>query len=59
VNESLPFLSSHLRIGIAEDKTDRGEEVALAGAIATDNYIEFGRERVDDRLVLVAGLPVS
>jgi len=41
-------------IGIAEDKTDGREEITFAGTIATNDHIVFGREGLDDRLVLVA-----
>lgn len=43
-----------MSVGIAEDKSNRREEVAFAGAVSTDNDIVLGRERFDDRLVLVA-----
>lgn len=54
MDKSLPLLASHLRISITEDEPDGCEEVAFPGAIATDYYIQFWREWVDDCLVLVA-----
>lgn len=59
VKQSLTLLASHLSVCIAEDETNCGEEVTLARAIATDDNIVFGREGLDDRLVLVAMEEVS
>jgi len=54
VKKSLSLFATHLRVCIAQDESDGGEEVALAGTIATDNDIMLGRERLNDGLVLVA-----
>jgi len=54
MNESLPLLAPHLRVSIAEDKPDGGEEITLPRAIATDNDIELWREWINNGLVLVA-----
>lgn len=59
MNESLPLLTPHLRISIAENESNGGEKVTLPGAIATNNYIELWGERVDNRLVLVTAKEVS
>jgi hypothetical protein len=59
MDESLSFLSSHLRVCITEDESNGSEEVALPGAIATNNDIELGREWIDDGLVLIAALTVN
>jgi hypothetical protein len=54
MQQSLSLLSSHLGVGIAEHKTDGGEEIALPGAVATNDNIVLGREGLDDGLVFVA-----
>ena len=41
-------------IGVTEDKSNGGEEVTLAGAIAAYNDVVFRRERLDDSLILIA-----
>ena len=41
-------------IGIAQDKSNGGEEVTLARSVAADDNIMLGREGLDDGLVLVA-----
>lgn len=58
MNESLTLFATHLRIRIAEDETNGGEEVTLARTIATHDYIEFGGEGVDNGLILVAAIEV-
>ncbi len=42
MNEGLSFLATHLRIGIAEHESNRGEEIALSRPIASDDDIELG-----------------
>lgn len=54
MNESLPLLAPHLRVGITENEADGSEEIAFSRAIATDNDIELWRERINYSLVLVA-----
>ena len=54
MQEGLSFFATHLGIGIAEDKSNCGEEVTLARAVATDDDIVFWRKGLDDGLVLVA-----
>lgn len=39
---------------VAQHEAHRGKEVALAGAIATNDNVAFGREGFDLCLVLVA-----
>lgn len=56
MQQGLSLFATHLGVGIAEDESDGGEEVALAGTIAADDDIVLGREGLDDGLVLVAGL---
>ena len=55
MDEGLPLLASHLRIGVAENETNSGKEIALPRSIAADDNVEFGREGVDDGLIFVAG----
>jgi hypothetical protein len=43
-----------LRVGIAQDETDGGEEVALAGAIAADNNVGLVGKGLDNGLRFVA-----
>jgi hypothetical protein len=45
-----------LSVRITENEADGREEIALPGAIATNNDVQFWREGVDDSLVLVAAL---
>jgi hypothetical protein len=54
VQKSLSLLATHLSVGIAQNESDGGEEVALARTIATDDNIVLRREGFDDGLVLVA-----
>lgn len=44
-----------MSIGITEDEPNGREEVTLPRSIAADDDIVFGREGLNDRLVLVAG----
>lgn len=41
MKQSLPFLPSHMSVGITEDETDGRKEVTLPGSIAADNDIVF------------------
>ena len=59
MKESLALLATHLRICIAEDESNGGEEIAFAGSIATDDHIVAGRERFYHSLVLVAVEPLA
>lgn len=54
MKKRLSLLATHLCIGIAENKPNCSEKIALAGSIATDNDIQFRREWFHDRLILVA-----
>lgn len=54
MEEGLPFFPPHLGIRVGEDETDGGKEVGLAGAIAADDDIVFGREGLDDGLFFVS-----
>ena len=54
MEQSVPLFLAHLRVGIAENKLDRLEEIALARAIAPDNDIVLRREGFCDCLVFVA-----
>jgi hypothetical protein len=54
MEEGLPLLAAQVGVGIAEDKTDGGKEVALSGAVAADDYIGSRGEGLDDGLVLIA-----
>lgn len=54
MKESLSLFSTHMSVGITENKTDGGEEVAFPGSIAADDDIVLGREWLDDRLILIA-----
>ena len=53
MEQSRPLLTSELCVGVAEDESNCCEEVTLARSIAADNDIMFGREGLDDGLVLV------
>lgn len=39
MKESIPLLATHLRIGVAEDESDCGEEVTLPRAIASNDHV--------------------
>jgi hypothetical protein len=54
VEKRLALFATHLRVGIAEDETDGGEEIALSRTIATNDDVRTGGEGLDDGLVLVA-----
>ena len=54
VKESRPFLPTHLGVRVAQYEANCGEEVALARPIPANDDIVFGRERLDDCLILVA-----
>ena len=53
MEESLSLFATHLSVGIAEDESNSGKEIALAGAVAPDDNIGARREGFDDGLVLV------
>lgn len=59
MDKCLSLLPTHLRIGIAEDEPDGGEEVALARSIAPNYNVEFGRKWVDDGLIFVAAILIN
>jgi hypothetical protein len=54
MEKSLPFLASHLCVGIAKNETNSGEKITLAGTVTADDNIVFWRKGLNDRLVLVA-----
>lgn len=54
MKESLSLFPAKMGVGIAEDETNRREEITLARTIAADDDIVFWREGLDDRLILVA-----
>lgn len=54
MQQSLALFSTEVGVGIAQDESNRGEEVTLAGTIATDDNIVLWRKGLNDRLVLVA-----
>lgn len=54
MKKSASLFAPHLRICIAENKTDGGKEVTLPGAVAPYDDIVLRREGLDDRLVFVA-----
>lgn len=56
MQEALALLSAHLSVGITENETNRRKEITLAGTIAADDNIGFGRERLNNGLVLVAAI---
>ena len=53
MKQGRPLLTSKLCVGVAEDESNRSEEVTLARSIAADNDVMFGREGLDYGLVLV------
>lgn len=54
MQQSLTLFSAEVGVGIAQDESNRGKEVTLAGTIATDDNIVLWRKGLNDRLVLVA-----
>jgi hypothetical protein len=54
MQERLSLFAAHLGVGIAEDEANGGKEVALAGAVATDNNIMLWREGLNHCLFFVA-----
>lgn len=55
IDEALPFfLAQTDSICISKHESNSRKEVAFTGAIATNDHIELGRERLDYGLVLVA-----
>ena len=59
VKESIPLLATHLRIGVAEDESDSGEEVTLSRAIASNDHIVLWRKGLNNGLLFVATLDIS
>lgn len=55
MEQRLPLFTAHLRVRVREHEADRGEKVGLAGAVAANDYIVFGREGLDDGLFFVSG----
>jgi hypothetical protein len=54
VQQGGALLSAEVGVGIAQDKSDGSEEVALAGAISSNDDIGTRRERLNDCLILIA-----
>lgn len=54
VQQGSALFTAEVGVSIAQDESDGSEEVALAGAISTDDDVRARRERLDDGLVLVA-----
>lgn len=54
MKKSLSLFTTKVRVCIAQDETNGGEEVTLARSIAADDDIVFRGERLDDGLILVA-----
>ncbi len=59
MKQGLSFFLSHLSICVTEHETDGCEEIALAGAIATNNNIVLRGEGFDNGLIFVAASQVS
>jgi hypothetical protein len=53
VQKRLSLLAAHARVCITEYKSNCGEKITLAGAIAADNNIVLRGERFNDGLFLV------
>jgi hypothetical protein len=53
MKQSLALLFGHGRVRVGENKTDGGEEIALAGAIPADDNVVTGRKGFDVSLVAV------
>lgn len=58
MKKSLSFLSTEVSIGIAQNESNGGEEVTLAGTITADDDIVFWGEWFDDSLVLIAEVDI-
>ena len=54
MKKCLPFLPSHLCIGVAEDKTNGRKEVTLSRAISSDDNVVFGGEGLNHGLLAIA-----
>lgn len=54
MEKTLPLLTAHLGIGIAENEADGCEEVTFTGTIAADDDVGLWRKGLDDGLFLVA-----
>ena len=59
MQESLSLLSTHMSVGIAEDKANSSKEVTLPGPIAADDDIMLGREWLDDRLIFITAIAIQ
>jgi hypothetical protein len=59
VKKRLSLFATHLSICIAEDESDGGKEVTLARTIATNDDICLRGEGFDNRLFLVATIPLA
>ena len=53
MQQCLTLLPAHMSICVAEDEADRGEEVALAGTLASNDNIMFWRKWLNDSLIFV------
>lgn len=54
MKQSLSFLLAHLSVGIAKHEPNCRKKVTLARAIAPNDDIMLGRERLDDSLFTIA-----
>lgn len=54
MKKRLPLFSSHLSVGIAEDKLDSLEKITLSRAIPPNDDIMFRRKRFGGSLIFVA-----
>jgi len=55
MEQSLPLLTSHLRIRVAQNEANRSKQVALARTISADNNVVLPGEWFNHSLILVAG----
>lgn len=54
MEKGLALFTGHLGVGVGEDEANCGEEVGLAGTVATDNDVTFRGERGSRGLVFIA-----
>lgn len=53
MEQGLTFLARHVRVGITQNESDRGEEIRLARAVAAHDNIVLRGKSIDERLLLV------
>lgn len=54
MKKRVALLSTHLGVCVTQHEANRGEEIALARAIVSDDDIMLRGERLDDSLLFVA-----